>query len=73
MRAPKPTLLTVGTRDFFDIQGSWDSFREVKLIYGRFGFGERVDLFESDEPHGFTKPTARGHGALDETLALEQR
>jgi dienelactone hydrolase len=54
MRAPKPTLLTVGTRDFFDIQGSWDSFREVKLIYGRFGFGERVDLFESDEPHGFT-------------------
>ena len=56
MRAPKPTLLTVGTRDFFDIQGSWDSFREVKLIYGRFGFGERVDLFESDEPHGFTRP-----------------
>ena len=56
MRAPKPTLLTVGTRDFFDIQGSWNSFREVKLIYGRFGFGERVDLFESDEPHGFTRP-----------------
>ncbi len=41
MRAPKPTLLTVGTRDFFDIQGSWDTFREVKLIYGRLGFGER--------------------------------
>jgi dienelactone hydrolase len=56
MRAPKPTLMTVGTRDFFDIQGSWNSFREVKLIYGRFGFGERVDLFESDEPHGFTRP-----------------
>jgi dienelactone hydrolase len=56
MRAPKPTLLTVGTRDFFDIQGSWNSFREVKLIYGRFGFGECVDLFESDEPHGFTRP-----------------
>jgi dienelactone hydrolase len=56
IRAPKPTLLTVGTRDFFDIQGSWDTFREVKLIYGRLGFGERVDLFESDEPHGFTRP-----------------
>jgi cephalosporin-C deacetylase-like acetyl esterase len=56
MRAPKPTLMTVGTRDFFDIQGSWDTFREVKLIYGRLGFGERVDLFESDEPHGFTGP-----------------
>jgi dienelactone hydrolase len=56
LRAPKPTLLTVGTQDFFDIQGSWDTFREVKLIYGRMGFGERVDLFESDEPHGFTSP-----------------
>jgi dienelactone hydrolase len=56
MRAPRPTLLTVGTRDFFDIQGSWDTFREVKLIYGRLGFGERVDLFESDEEHGFTRP-----------------
>jgi dienelactone hydrolase len=56
MRAPKPTLMTVGTRDFFDIRGSWDTFREVKLIYGRLGYGERVDLFESDEPHGFTQP-----------------
>ena len=56
MRAPKPTLLTVGTRDFFDIRGSWDTFREVKLIFGRLGFGERVDLFESDEEHGFTRP-----------------
>jgi dienelactone hydrolase len=56
LRAPKPTLITVGTQDFFDIRGSWDTFREVKLLYGRLGFGERVDLFESDEPHGFTAP-----------------
>jgi murein DD-endopeptidase MepM/ murein hydrolase activator NlpD/cephalosporin-C deacetylase-like acetyl esterase len=56
LRAPKPTLLSVGTQDFFDIQGSWDTFREVKLVYGRLGYGERVDLFESDEPHGFTLP-----------------
>ncbi|MDR3637487.1 MAG: PKD domain-containing protein [Isosphaeraceae bacterium] len=56
MRAPRPTLVCVGTQDFFDIRGSWDTFRELKLAYGRFGYGERVDLFESDEPHGFTKP-----------------
>src|SRR5687767_3422097 len=56
LRAPKPTLFSVGTQDFFDISGSWDTFREVKLVYGRLGFGERVDLFESDEPHGFTRP-----------------
>ncbi len=56
MRAPKPTLFVAGTRDFFDILGSWDTYREVKLIYGRMGFGERVDLFESDEEHGLTRP-----------------
>ena len=56
LHAPRPTLLTVGTRDFFDIKGSWESFREAKLIYGRLGHGERVDLFESDEEHGFTRP-----------------
>jgi dienelactone hydrolase len=56
LRAPKPTLFSVGTQDFFDIQGSWDTFREVKLVFGRLGYGERIDLFESDEPHGFTRP-----------------
>ncbi len=73
LRAPRPTLFCVGTRDFFDIQGSWDTFREVKRIYGRLGFGERVDLFESDEPHGFTQPTARGRDALAPPLAREGR
>ncbi|QEH33666.1 Acetyl xylan esterase (AXE1) [Aquisphaera giovannonii] len=56
LRAPKPTLLCTGTRDFFDIQGSWDTFREAKRLYTRLGFAERIDLMESDEPHGFTSP-----------------
>jgi cephalosporin-C deacetylase-like acetyl esterase len=56
MRAPRPTLLSVGTRDFFDIRGSWDTYQEVKRIYCTLRHGERVDLFESDEPHGFTRP-----------------
>lgn len=56
MRAPKPTLLSVGTQDFFDIDGAWNSFREAKLQYGRLRHGERVSLFESDEKHGFTLP-----------------
>jgi dienelactone hydrolase len=72
MRAPKPTLMTVGTRDFFDIQGSWDTFREVKLIYGRLGFGERVDLFESDEPHGFTQPRRIATGRWMSRWLLKQ-
>ena len=56
MRAPKPTLLSVGTQDFFDIRGSWDTYQEVKRIYCMLRQGEKVDIFESDEPHGFTRP-----------------
>ncbi len=56
MRAPKPTLILTGTQDFFDIQGSWTTFREAKLHYGLLGHGERVDLFEYNDKHGFSKP-----------------
>jgi len=54
LRAPKPTLMCVATRDMFDIAGSWDSFREAKRIYSRLGFANHVDLVEADEPHGFS-------------------
>ena len=54
MRAPKPTLMCTATRDFFDINGSWDTFRQAKRIYTRLGFAERIDLVEADEQHGFS-------------------
>ena len=53
MRAPRPTLILAASRDFFDIRGTWTTFREAKRIYGTMGHGERVDLFESDSGHGF--------------------
>ena len=56
MRAPRPTLICTATKDFFEIGGSWDAFREAKRVYMRFGFGERVDLAENDDKHGFNKP-----------------
>lgn len=56
MRAPRPTLICAATKDFFDIDGTWDAFREAKRVYMRFGFGERVDLAENDDTHGFNKP-----------------
>jgi len=56
MRAPKPTLVLTATRDFFDIDGSWRSFREAKRLYSILGFGERIDLFEYPDTHGFSKP-----------------
>ncbi len=62
MRAPKPTLILTATRDFFDIDGAWTSFREAKRLYGLLGRGECVDLFEFDDKHGFSLP--RRHAAV---------
>jgi len=53
MRAPKPTLICCATRDFFDISGTWDTFRNAKRVYTRLGFAERMDLVEDDNKHGF--------------------
>lgn len=52
MRAPRPTLISSTTNDFFDIRGSWDNFRQAKRIYGRLGHPERVDLVEVEGDHG---------------------
>ncbi len=56
MRAPRPTLVLAATGDFFDIDGTWASFREAKRLYGILGFGERMDLFEYPDKHGFSRP-----------------
>lgn len=55
MRAPKPTLVCAATHDFFDISGTWDTYRQAKRIYTRLGFAERVDLIEVDDKHGFSQ------------------
>ncbi|MBV8879958.1 MAG: acetylxylan esterase [Planctomycetaceae bacterium] len=56
MRAPRPTLICTGTQDFFDIQGSWTTYREAKQVYGMIGHAERVDLIEYNDKHGFSQP-----------------
>ncbi len=56
MRVPKPTLVLAATHDFFDIDGTWTSFREAKRLYAILGFGKRVDIFEYPDKHGFSRP-----------------
>ncbi len=56
LRAPRPTQISSTTRDFFDIQGAWTTFREAKRIYGVLGHGERADLFEFDDKHAISRP-----------------
>jgi dienelactone hydrolase len=57
LRAPRPTQINCTTRDFFDIQGAWTTFREAKGIYAILGHAERADLFEWDAPHSISKPS----------------
>lgn len=52
MRAPKPTLISSTSSDFFSIQGTWENFRQAKRLYSRLGFADRVDLVEADGNHG---------------------
>ena len=52
MRAPRPTLISSTTGDFFDIRGSWENFRQAKRVYGSLGHPERVDLVEIEGEHG---------------------
>jgi cephalosporin-C deacetylase-like acetyl esterase len=56
MRAPRPTLMCIASQDFFDQLGSWTTFREASVLFGKLGHGERVALFEYDDKHGFSKP-----------------
>src|SRR5262249_10627806 len=44
------------TQDFFNIQGTWDTFRQAKRTYTRLGHGERVELVETDTKHGYPRP-----------------
>jgi dienelactone hydrolase len=60
LHAPRPTLMLTGTRDFFDIQGAWATFREAKQIYAILGHAERMDLAEYDQTHGYPKNHREG-------------
>lgn len=56
MRAPRPTIISATTGDFFGVEGTWDNFRQSKRIFGLFGFPERIDLVEAAGEHG-VQPT----------------
>ncbi len=55
VRAPKPTLIMANTRDFFSIQGSRETFDELKRVYTIFGKPDNIEIFEDDHGHGYTR------------------
>jgi dienelactone hydrolase len=53
MRAPKPTLINAATQDFFDIGGTWSSYRDAKRLFQRLDAGRNIELIEVDAKHGW--------------------
>jgi len=60
MRAPTPILICAATGDFFDIGGTWASFRYAKRLYSRMGFAERIELLENDAKHNYNQLQRQG-------------
>ncbi len=55
VRMPKPTLIMATTRDFFSIQGSRETYAELKHAYTIFGKPDNVEITEDENGHGYTK------------------
>ncbi len=64
VRAPKPALQITTTQDFFSIQGTMETEKEVKKIYHAFGVDENFSRVEDDAPHGITKNNREARNAF---------
>jgi dienelactone hydrolase len=60
LRAPTPVLVCAATKDFFDITGTWDSFRSAKRLFTRLGYAERVDILENCVGHNYNTTQREG-------------
>ncbi len=54
-RAPKDTLIVATTRDFFNIQGTRETFREARRAYAALGKPDAMQMTEDDAPHTSTR------------------
>jgi cephalosporin-C deacetylase-like acetyl esterase len=56
MIAPRPVMIGAALRDFFPIQGTRETFAELKDLYGRMGAAGRVDMVAFDHQHMYSQP-----------------
>lgn len=54
--APKPYLMLSAIRDFFSITGARETYRETRAVLSRIGAGDKLQMFEADDGHGYTLP-----------------
>ncbi len=51
---PRPVLVAAAVLDFFPIEGTRKTVREVRRLYERFDRGDRIALVEGYHPHQFS-------------------
>ncbi len=54
--APRPIKMLTAIRDFFPIEGARATFAEARRVFEVMGAADRIDFFEYDDPHGWSKP-----------------
>ncbi len=54
--APKPVKMMTAIRDYFPIEGARATFAEARRIYEILGAADRIDFFEYDDEHGWSRP-----------------
>lgn len=64
VRVPDPTLICASTRDFFSIQGTRETYAEVRNAYKAFGTEDNIELLEDDFGHGYTVKLREGINAF---------
>jgi cephalosporin-C deacetylase-like acetyl esterase len=56
MIAPRPVLIGAALRDFFPIEGTRQTFSELKEVYRKAGAPERVEMAAFDHEHYYSQP-----------------
>lgn len=51
---PRPVVVAAAALDFFPIEGTHRTFREVRGFYERFNHGDRIEMVESYNTHQFS-------------------
>ena len=83
---PRPAVVSAAVEDFFPIEGTRKSFREVEAVYRKFGHADRIALTEGYHPHSFSNYNQEfafafldrfnsmpAHPGLDSTKILEEQ
>ena len=56
---PRPVFVAAAVLDFFPIEGTHKTFREVARLYGRFGYADRIAMTEGYHEHQYSLENQR--------------